>query len=68
MRLARNQHEHRVERDARDHLCFSRGQEIEEMTYIRSELEVRNTSLDVLIVGVVEMTVNDLLGESEWSV
>ena len=39
-----------------------------EVTYVRSELEVRNTSLDILVMGVVEMTVNDLLGEGEWSV
>jgi len=38
------------------------------VTYVRSELEVRNTSLDILVMGVVEMTVNDLLGEGEWSV
>jgi len=38
------------------------------VTYVRSELEVRNTSLDILVMGVVKMTVNDLLGEGEWSV
>ena len=37
-------------------------------THVRSELEVRNTSLDILVMRVVEMTVNDLLGEGEWSV
>ena len=37
-------------------------------TYVRSELEVRNTSLDILVMGIVKMTVNDLLGEGEWSV
>jgi hypothetical protein len=42
--------------------------EIVGVTYVRSELEVRNTSLDILVVGVIEMTVNDLLGEGEWSV
>lgn len=40
----------------------------QEETYVRSELEVRDTSLDILIMGVVEMTVDDLLGEGEWSV
>jgi len=38
------------------------------VTYVGSELEVRNTSLDILVMRVVEMTVNDLLGEGEWSV
>jgi hypothetical protein len=39
-----------------------------ELAYIRSELEVRYTSFNVLVVGVVEMTVDDLLGEGEGSV
>jgi hypothetical protein len=49
-------------------ICTLLKHEIREITYVRSELEVRNTSLDILVVGVVEMTVNDLLGEGEWSV
>ena len=35
-------------------------------TYVRTKLEVGNTALDVLVVGVVEVTVHNLLGESEW--
>ena len=42
--------------------------EKQRITYVRSELEVGDTSLDILVMGVVEMTVNDLLGEGEWSV
>jgi len=38
------------------------------MAYIRSEFEVGDTSLNVLVVGVVEMTIDDLLGEGEGSV
>lgn len=35
-------------------------------TYVRTKLEVGNTALDILVVGVVEVTVHNLLGESEW--
>lgn len=38
------------------------------LTHIRSELEVRDTSLDVLVVRVVQVTVDDLLGKGERSV
>lgn len=38
------------------------------MAYIRSELEVGDTSLNVLVVGVVEMAIDDLLGEGQGSV
>jgi hypothetical protein len=37
-------------------------------THVGSELEVRDSSLDDLGLGLVEMTVDDLLGESQRSV
>jgi hypothetical protein len=49
-------------------MCALFEKELREITYVRSELEVRDTSLDILVMGVVEMTVNNLLGEGEWSV
>lgn len=38
------------------------------MTYVRSELEVGFTSLDVLGLGLVQVTVDDLLGVGKRSV
>ena len=38
------------------------------LTHVRSELEVRDTSLDLLVVRVIQVTVNDLLSESKRSV
>ena len=37
-------------------------------TYVWSELEVRDTSLNVLVVWVVQVTIDDLLGKSKRSV
>jgi len=37
-------------------------------TYVRSELQVRDASLELRVVGVVQVTVDDLLGESKGSV
>jgi len=34
-------------------------------TYVRTELEVTNTTDDVLIVRVIEMAIDDLLRERE---
>jgi hypothetical protein len=37
-------------------------------THVGAKLEVRDTTLDLLLVGVVEVTVDDLLGEGEGAV
>jgi hypothetical protein len=66
MRLATNQPS--PERSEGGVMCALFEKELREITYVRSELEVRDTSLDILVMGVVEMTVNNLLGEGEWSV
>jgi hypothetical protein len=36
--------------------------------HIRSQLQVRDTTLDVLLVWVIKMTIYDLLGEGKGSV
>lgn len=36
--------------------------------YVWAELEVRDTSLNLLLVWVVQMTVNDLFGQCQRSV
>ena len=37
-------------------------------THVWPEFEVRDTALDVLLLGVVEVTVDDLLGEGKRAV
>jgi hypothetical protein len=38
------------------------------VAHVRAELEVRDTTLNLLLMRVVEMTVDDLLGEGERAV
>jgi hypothetical protein len=38
------------------------------VAHVRAELEVRDTALNLLLMRVVEMTVDDLLGEGERAV
>ena len=36
-------------------------------THVRAEFEVASTTFDVLVVRVVEVTVNNLFGQGEWT-
>lgn len=37
-------------------------------THIRTELKIRNTPLNILLMGVVQMAIHNLLSKSERSV